>query len=296
MRKLSGFLAVLCCLSALGAATTQPSSKTQVGDGKVVGLDYFFNHQVRNGAQFHYIWDDTRPSGYSKFGGVWEQYGAALSRIKHAPTRADLDQLSIFIIVNPSTTKNAAGGQPNYMNAQDADTIAAWVNDGGVLALFANDKNNCELEHYNILSQRFGITLNIDLRNTVPTPTAADRAHGTFFATQFPDHPLFKDVPAIFMKEICTLQVKDPAQALLVVDNEQGTGKDIIMATAHYGKGLVFAVGDPWFYNEYIDLKSPPLPIDNRKAAENFCRWLLSAATLPRQGAIQGLAPVRDVP
>jgi unsaturated rhamnogalacturonyl hydrolase len=289
MRKIPGSLAVLCCLSALGAATTRPSADNQPGSGKVVGLDYFFNHQVRNGVQFHYIWDDTRPSGYSKFGAVWEQYGATLARLKHAPTRADLDQLSIYIIVNPSTTKNAADGHPNFMTAQDADTIAAWVADGGVLALFANDKNNCELEHFNILSQRFGITLNIDLRNTVPTP--ADRAQGTFFAAQFPDHLLFKDVPAIFMKEICTLQVKDPAQALLVVDNEQATGRDIIMAMSRYGKGLVFAVGDPWFYNEYIDLKSPPLPIDNRKAAENFCRWLLSAATLPRQGAIQGLEP-----
>jgi len=284
---------VLCCLSALGAATSQPSAD-QPGSGKVIGLDYFFNHQVRNGAQFHYIWDDTRPSGYSKFGGVWEQYGATLSRIKHAPTRADLDQLSIYIIVNPSTTKNAADGKPNYMTAQDADIIATWVNDGGVLAMFANDKNNCELEHYNNLSQRFWITFNIDLRNTVPTP--ADRAHGTFFAAQFPDHPLFKGVPAVFLKEICTLQVKDPAQALLVVDNEQGTGKDIIMATAHFGKGFVFAVGDPWFYNEYIDLKSPPLPIANRKAAENFCRWLLSAASLPRQGSIQEPEPGSAVP
>ena len=287
MRHIPTLLAMIFCLPALGAAATQPSADADLGRGKIVGLDYFFNLQVRNGEQFHYIWDDMYTSGYSKFGNVWEQYGATLSRLKTAPKRADLDQLSIYIIVNPSTTKNAAGGTPNFVRAEDADTIAAWVKDGGVLALFANDKNNCELEHFNLLSQRFGITFNFDLRNEVPTSN--DRAHGTFFAAQFPDHPLFKDVAAIFLKEICTLGVKDPAKTLLVVDNEQGTGKDIIMATAHYGKGLVFAVGDPWFYNEYIDLKSPPLPIENRKAAQNLCRWLLSAAALPREGEIQGL-------
>jgi unsaturated rhamnogalacturonyl hydrolase len=287
MRQIISLLIAIVSLSALGAATTQPSTDAEPGRGKIVGLDYFFNHQVRNGEQYHYIWDDTHNSGYSKFGGVWKECGATLSTVKKAPTRADLDQLSIFIIVNPSTVKESPNGQPNFMTDQDAQTIAGWVNDGGVLAMFANDKNTCELEHYNLLAQRFGITFNIDLRNAVPT--VADRARGTFFAAQFPDHPLFSDVPAIFVKEICTLQVKPPAQPLLVVDNEQGTGKDIIMATAQYGKGLVFAVGDPWFYNEYIDLKSPPLPIDNHKAADNFCRWLLGAASLPKQGAIQGL-------
>lgn len=286
MQKVILILTAIFCVSAVGAATTQPSADAELGRGKIVGLDYFFNHQVHNGTQYHYVWEDTHNSGFSKFGAVWEQYDARLSRVNHAPTRADLNQISIFIIVNPSTAKESPNGQPNFMTDQDAQTIAGWVNDGGVLAMFANDKNTCELEHYNLLAQRFGITFNIDLRNAVPT--VADRAKGTFFAAQFPDHPLFRGVPAIYMKEICTLAVKPPAEPLLVVDNDQGTGKDIIMATAKYGKGLVFAVGDPWFYNEYIDLKSPPLPIDNHKAAENFCRWMLGAASLPRPGGIQG--------
>ena len=48
---------------------------------KVIGLDYYYNHQVRNGRkQFHYIWDDSdRNSGFSKFGDVWKQYGASPS-------------------------------------------------------------------------------------------------------------------------------------------------------------------------------------------------------------------------
>jgi unsaturated rhamnogalacturonyl hydrolase len=282
MRNALILFLLLICPSVLLADTpaSQPSpADLAIGHGKVVGLDYFFNHQVKNGQQFHYIWDDTKNSGYSKFGDVWKQFGATLASLPTAPTRKDLDQYSIFIIVNPSTEKTAADHKPNFIQSADADTIAAWVNDGGVLALFANDKNNCEFEHFNILADRFGIHFNGDLRNTVPTP--ADRARGTF--TDFPpNEPLFADVKMIYMKEISTITVHDPAQPLLIADKQDGAvGKDIIMATAHYGKGVVFAVGDPWVYNEYIDIKTPDLPIENRKAAENLVRWLLGSAEVP---------------
>jgi unsaturated rhamnogalacturonyl hydrolase len=277
MRRILALLSLLVSSSIAAAQTTAPTP----GAGKVVGEDYFFNHQVRNGKQFHYIWDDKTINGYSKFGDVWKQFGATLASLPTSPTRADLDHFSVYVIVNPSTVKSAADHQPSFMTPDAADVIAGWVHDGGVLALFANDKNNCEIPHFNILSQRFGITLNNDLRNEVPS--ARDRRPGCFQAAQFPaDQPLFSDVAEIYMKEICTIEVKDPAQALLTVDNEQHTGKDIIMATAHYGKGFVFAVGDPWFYNEYIDVKSTPgTTIQNRKAAENFAQWMLSEASPP---------------
>jgi unsaturated rhamnogalacturonyl hydrolase len=86
----------------------------------------------------------------------------------------------------------------------------------------------------------------------------------------------------IYMKEICTLQVKDPAKAILTAPKETGDGTDIIMAESHYGKGLVFVVGDPWVYNEYIDVTAPGLPIQNRQAAVNLARWLLTAASAPQ--------------
>jgi unsaturated rhamnogalacturonyl hydrolase len=261
-----------------GPATQPTAADTAIGAGKVVALDYFFNHQEKNGQQFHYIWDDTKSSGYSNFGKVWQQYGATITSLPKAPTREDLDKFSVYIVVNPSTEKTAADHKPNFIQEADADVIAGWVNDGGVLAMFANDKNNCEFEHYNTLAGKFGIQFNGDLRNTIPK--ISDRARGTF--TDFPDCPLFAGVKMIFMKEICTLTVTAPAQPLLIADKQDGAvGKDVIMATAHYGKGFVFAVGDPWVYNEYIDLKTPTLAIQNRAAAENLVRWLLGAASVP---------------
>jgi unsaturated rhamnogalacturonyl hydrolase len=276
MRGFLSFALLPLCLATFAFGQTAP------GAGKVIGEDYFYNHQVKNGAQFHYIWEDTANSGYSKFGDVWKQFGATLASVDHAPTRADLDKFSIYLIVNPSTEKTAADHKPNLMNDADASVIAAWVNDGGVLLLFANDKNNTDLEHLSILGQKFGITFNVDLRNQVPN--ARDRSPGTFKADQFPpNEPLFKDIAMVYMKEICTFQVKDPATAFMTVDNEQHTGKDIVMATAQYGKGFVFAVGDPWFYNEYIDVKSTPgLTLENRKAAENFVQWILPKASPPK--------------
>ncbi len=279
MRFWVGVFVVLMAGGVSAAQTAGAGGRdADVGRGKIVGLDYFFNHQVKDGVQFHYVWDDLKNSGYSKFGAVWEQFGAGLAKLERAPTRKDMDRFSVFIIVNPSTEKNAADHRPNYIQPADADVIAAWVNDGGVLALFGNDKNNCEFEHFNELAGRFGIRFNGDLRNAVPTH--AEMARGTF--SVFPDHPLFNGVKLIYMKEISTLTVREPGKALLIAESEDGKGKDVIMATAHFGKGLVFAVGDPWFYNEYIDVKTAELAIENRLAAGNLVRWLLSAAAKPR--------------
>ena len=41
------------------------------------------------------------------------------------------------------------------------------------------------------------------------------------------------------------------------------------MALVHAGRGEVFAVGDPWVYNEYIGRE------DNRKVAAALMRHLL---------------------
>ena len=71
------------------------------------------------------------------------------------------------------------------------------------------------------------------------------------------------------MKELVTLSVKTPAKAALTADNE------IIMATAKYGKGKVFVLGDPWIYNEYLNGKRLPMEFENFKAAKNLAVWLL---------------------
>ena len=50
---------------------------------------------------------------------------------------------------------------------------------------------------------------------------------------------------------------------------------DTLMAVAHYGKGTVVAVTDPWLYNEYTDGRKLPAEYDNFAAGREFVRWLL---------------------
>jgi unsaturated rhamnogalacturonyl hydrolase len=91
---------------------------------------------------------------------------------------------------------------------------------------------------------------------------------GAFY--NLPDHAIFKGVTKIFLKEISTIKLSKKAIPVLNQKDQ------VIMASSHYGKGFVFAVGDPWLYNEYIDNRKLPQGFNNYKAAENLFEWLLS--------------------
>ena len=86
-----------------------------------------------------------------------------------------------------------------------------------------------------------------------------------------PDHPVFKGVKKIYMKEVSSISLWNNAKAVLTENNEA------YMAETKYGKGFVFAVSDPWIYNEYIDHKYLPEDFDNLKAAYNLCDYLLQS-------------------
>jgi len=60
--------------------------------------------------------------------------------------------------------------------------------------------------------------------------------------------PIFPNTKKIYIKELSTLNLSGPRKTSLYTD-----GGNNIMAVARVGKGTVFAVGDPWFYNEYTD-------------------------------------------
>jgi unsaturated rhamnogalacturonyl hydrolase len=71
------------------------------------------------------------------------------------------------------------------------------------------------------------------------------------------------------LKEVSTLRIKSPAKPVF---EDKG---DTIMAVAKVGKGTVFAVGDPWLYNEYTDGRKLPPEYDNFKAADDLALWLI---------------------
>jgi unsaturated rhamnogalacturonyl hydrolase len=230
----------------------------------VVGLDNWFNHETdaKTGKPFHYLWTDSAFSGYSRWGEIFTSRGAKITTIAK-PYPDVLKKLNIYIIVDPDTTTESPN--PNYILSDDVASIKKWVEGGGVLAVLANDGPNCEFTHLNALMSQFGMRFN---HVTLHPVTGDNFEMGA--STNLPDHPLFKGVKKIYLKDISDINLSGTSKSIL---NEKGK---VIIAENKFGKGYVFAIGDPWIYNEYIDHERLPASFDNMKAAENLTGLLLS--------------------
>lgn len=240
--------------------------RTAIGKSPRITLDNFYNNEYREFVPglkqpYHYLWDGQDFNGFYILGNVFETYGATLSTLREAPSTANLKNSDVYIIVDPDNEKDAPS--PNYMNTQQANQVAEWVKKGGVLVLLLNDQGNCDLDKINLLSTEFGIKFNVDSRNKV---------QGRNFeqgAVMLSPNEIFKTTSKLYLKEISTIQASKPAKALVT------DGSDTLMAIAKYGKGTVFAVGDPWLYNEYVDGRKLPNDFQNFSAAHELVRWLI---------------------
>jgi hypothetical protein len=235
---------------------------------QTIALDYYFNHEVHTNKagqpeRFHYLWEETANSGFSKWGDIFKSQGAALSSIDAAPTAQNLKSVSVYIIVDPDSRKE--NPQPNYIQQADIDDIAQWVKAGGVLVIMANDSANVELTHFNHLADVFGLHFNNDLQNHV-----LDDAHFEDGAVPAANNPVFKTAKKAFIKDACSIGLRGKAKPLLKTTNGA-----IIAAVAMYGKGTVIAFGDPWLYNEYVNGRLPA-GFDNDKAAADLAAFILS--------------------
>ncbi len=238
---------------------------------KRVVLDNYYNNEIspKTNQPYHYLWDDKAFSGFSQFGDIFIENGAVLATLKEKPDCKNLAKADVYIIVDPDHAKDAAS--PNYMDKKAATAIVKWVKAGGVLLMLTNDSSNCELVKFNLLSSKFGITYNNDFNH--PELRGADKKVRNFqscASVNLPNHKVFEGVSRIFIKEISSIQCTKPAKPVLVENGK------VYMAEASYGKGYVFAVGDPWLYNEYIDHALLPDDFENKKAAINLVKLLLS--------------------
>jgi len=238
---------------------------------KRVMLDNFYNNEIsiKTNQPYHYLWDDKAFSGFSQLGDIFKNNGAELTTLKEKPTCKNLKDVDIFIIVDPDHSKDSKN--PNYMDKKAAKAIARWVKAGGVLLLLTNDSSNCELVKFNILPSKFGISYNSDFNH--PEILGMDKTIRNFqscASNNLPNHPVFKGVNKIFIKEISSINCHKMAKPVLIENDKT------YMAESNYGKGYVFAVGDPWLYNEYIDHALLPTDFENKKAAENLVKLLLS--------------------
>jgi unsaturated rhamnogalacturonyl hydrolase len=231
--------------------------------GKVVALDNYFNNEWKNGVRYHYVWDDTAFSGFSEWGKCMQRMGAGLKTIYTAPTKKALDSSSVYIIVDPDTP--AETKDPNYIDAKSIGIIKDWVSRGGVLCVLANDSTNCEFKHLNELMTAFGMKFD---ENSVHKVQGNNFEQGA--SKNFSRHPIFDGVKKIYLKEISTISATVKVDSILVENGK------LIMAGEQFGKGYVYALGDPWLYNEYWDTRKLTAGFENNKAGKNLIEWLLA--------------------
>jgi unsaturated rhamnogalacturonyl hydrolase len=155
------------------------------------------------------------------------------------------------------------------MDKASGDAIEAWVKAGGVLLLMQNDGPNAEFEHFNTLSERFGIHFNPVLRNQVVND---DFPAGTLMIPARTG--VFSQPHKAYLKDTCTITASGQAKPVVMASTDPRT--DVMMAVAKVGKGTVYAVVDPWLYNEYVDRRNNlPLDYDGFAAAIELAGWAL---------------------
>ncbi len=237
------------------------------GKGKLVIMDNYFNRETKkdvfgNTVVFHYKWHEEDNGGFSFFNYLVNKNGATTTLLDAAPTTDNLKDAAIYFLIDPDWPKE--NKNPNYIEPAHIDALYNWVKAGGVLVMMANDSNNVEFKHYDELATKFGISFNENMRHDV--------INNQFEQGALPipaGHPIFKNVTKVYIKQLCTLTLQKPATTVYTENGE------VLMSVSKVGKGTVFAVGDPWFYNEYMDGRKLPLEYENYKAGDDLIKWLL---------------------
>ncbi|MEY2648730.1 MAG: hypothetical protein RL282_1443 [Bacteroidota bacterium] len=251
----------------LCAAEMEKHALPQQAKGKQILLDNFYNNELRKDARgvdqsWHYVWNERDNNGYSFLQDIFQRNGASTHTLKTRPTLQTLSKADVYIIVDPDTERESTN--PNFIAKEDIDVLKSWVNNGGTLVLLGNDSINAEFQHFNALSDAFGI----QFEQTLVNPVLKEKFEMGEVRTGN-GNPIFQKNYKLFIKELSPLRLTGNAQSM--VEKE---GKSI-MAIVQYGKGRVFALGDPWVYNEYVDGRKLPSEYENFKAAEDWVKWLL---------------------
>jgi unsaturated rhamnogalacturonyl hydrolase len=254
-------------------------AETKAGLGPKNGLvlmDNYFNRENHtdafgNNVVFHYKWWERDNGGYSFVDHIIHQLGGSTALLDGPPTKKSLKNAAVYVLIDPDWPKE--NKKPNYIQAQDIKAICNYVKKGGVLLLMANDSNNVEFEHFNQLAQNFGFKWNINVRHDVKNDHFEE---GVVDLSQMPE--IFGNTGKGYIKQLCTQTLITTPQNDVDIKAVYKENGEILMTVAHYGKGTVFAVGDPWFYNEYVDGRKLPPTYKNYEAAKALFSWLLNAS------------------
>lgn len=261
-------LSVVCLFTS--RVLGQQASPSIVGNDQsqpLVMLDSYFNNETRKDKKgqvlrWHYKWEEQEDGGFSIWGEQFNRSGFRLSTLYSRPTRANLKEASVYIIVDPDAEKESE--HPNYVEEQDIQEIEGWVKSGGILMMMGNDIGNAELDHFNNLAARFGAHFNKDKQGIVTADNFEMGAIGIPTGNK-----IFKSAKKVFIKEFSSL--KTAREADVVLRNKDGYA---VVAAIEAGKGTVLLVGDPWLYNEYVSDRRLPKDFQNDQAGQDIINWL----------------------
>ncbi len=237
-------LLLIVCAFHLQAATT-------------VLLDGYHNNETKDPG--HYQWATTNNGGLAELEILLHSLGAETRTLTQSVSRQTLAGAKIFIIIDPDTPEESTS--PKYIQPAESAALEQWVKEGGRLVLLANDKGNAEFPHLNQLAGKFGIEF---------VETTFKNAKGEDHVNVTSSSPLLGDRLNAYLVAAAPLKLTNPEAKTLISDNGSA-----IAALVPHGKGSVFAIGDPWIYNEYINRAG------NREMAENLFRTLI-ASDIPR--------------
>ena len=221
-----------------------------LGAQAVVALDGY--HNPERGLPAHYQWEGTSDGSFSKLANGFREHDVEVRTLRARIDAASLQGVNLLIVVDPDTPEETP--EPKYIEDAEIDVIAKWVNEGGRLVLLGNDKGHAEFTHFNRLASRFGIQFR---EETYP------KVSGKAILVATGKHSIFEGGLQAYLVEVAPLTLRAPAEAVLT---HEGTD---IMALARVGRGIVFALGDPWLYDEYFDRN------DNVRIATNLFTMLL---------------------
>lgn len=241
------------------------------GKGKTILLDSYYNNEqdkdpFGNKRSAHYKFDERSNGGFQFWAKMFEYNGAKTITTYQAPSAATLKNINTYIIVDPDIKKENPDAK--FVTEPEAKAVSEWVKAGGTLVLLLNDSGNCDLENINILTKKLGFNFKNDSRNHVE---GKKFEQGALYINE--GNPVLKTAKKVYLKEISTINIADPSLAKSAYEDKG----DVLMVTANVGKGRVFAVGDPWIYNEYVDGRKLPADFDNYKAMKDLTDWILKA-------------------
>jgi unsaturated rhamnogalacturonyl hydrolase len=205
-----------------------------LGAQAIVALDGYHNNE--RAMPDHYQWEGTTDGSFSKLANGFREHDVQLRTIRSRIDDTALDGVSLLIIADPDTPEETP--DPKYIEDSEIEVLTKWVNDGGRLVLLGNDKGHAEFTHFNRLAARFGIQF---VEETYP------KVSGKAILVATGKHPIFEGGLQAYLVEVAPLKLVAPAEPVLT---HEGTD---VMALARVGRGIVFAVGDPWLYDEYIE-------------------------------------------